>query len=138
MNEKIYIIIIVALITLNIYFYMKSEKEERQPDHKNIQQPVANPVNNSVSTQPLQTTVTLYYSPSCGHCVRLKKNGEWNKFLTGIENKNIKVNEVNCQTEECDGISGVPFIIKTTPNGVTSVYNGNRTGEDLIAWTLQN
>jgi thiol-disulfide isomerase/thioredoxin len=82
-------------------------------------------------------TIFLFYRDGCGWCEKLKP--EWQKFAkmhkgsTDVEIRAINSQD-NAQMADAYGVNGVPHIVKEC-NGVRTVYQGNRTAEDLYKFS---
>lgn len=85
------------------------------------------------------TTVTLYYSPSCGHCKAFR--GTWNKFAKYLHNNmsdKVKVEEVDCSNGDCQQIEGVPIILLHRSNNDVVRYVGDRSYDNLVDFINKN
>lgn len=94
------------------------------------------------------STVYLFHSSKCGHCINLKdasRGGKWPMFLIRAKNAGIRVHEVQVDTElsrndkaliaRVGPMPGVPYIVKIDASGVHP-FTGKRTDEELMRWAL--
>jgi thiol-disulfide isomerase/thioredoxin len=126
--------IIGLLVVINLYLYFNTETKNIERNGMEIH-PHPHPQQQQPQMQTQQPPeIVLYYSLGCGHCQRLR--GEWNEFVNRLQNR-IRIREINCQTEDCGEIRGVPHIVLYS-NGRKSEYNGNRTADDLTKWVAEN
>jgi thioredoxin-like negative regulator of GroEL len=90
------------------------------------------------------TTLILYFSPNCMHCINFKPEFEKVKHaLDEMDMKDVKVELVDI-TQNRDKlaalevpISGVPHVVLFV-NGKQYVYEGNRTVESLIEFVKKH
>lgn len=117
-------IIIGLLLAFNLYLYTKNDNNQGHMIEKNGME-----TQKQYVQQP-QAEMVLFYSPGCGHCMSMK--GEWNNF-TNRNRDRLRIREVNCQTQDCGNVRGVPHIVLNL-NGQEHVYQGRRTADDLESW----
>lgn len=87
----------------------------------------------------LPATVTLYYSPNCGHCKAFR--GTWNNFVKYLHDNTdgkIKAEEINCESGDCKQIEGVPTIILNKSNNDMVRFVGERSYDNLIDFVKKN
>ena len=95
-NVHKFLFVVVILIVIYLIVMLINNKNSTSENMSTT------PSNLNTST----LTVDLYYSPSCGHCVRFKP--EWEKLK---QIKGITFNEHNCSLGECPAdITGVPTL----------------------------
>lgn len=87
-----------------------------------------------------QATMTLYYSPTCPHCVNIMP--AWDNFETavkaqGLALKTSKVNVVDQPDKVPADVNSYPTIILVGSKGKVT-YNGTRTTDDMLTFAKTN
>lgn len=88
-------------------------------------------------TSKAKSTIFLFYRNGCGWCEKLKP--EWRRFekmhkdSTDVEIRAIN-SEENAEMANEYGTQGVPHIVKEC-GGIRTVYQGNRSAEDLYKFS---
>ena len=92
--------------------------------------------------------IIKFYMDGCGHCENMK--GDWNNMVNALKKKpckknKVKVFEVNgnalssINSPIVKNIHGFPTILKASNgsyNPIQDVYNGDRTSNDMLKWSL--
>lgn len=125
-KTKILIIIgVVLLLGFLVYYmmYMRKSKSSEQFIEKS----------NTMTSMP---TITLFFSPKCGHCKSLMEGPDsvWNQFAGKYSDK-YDISEINCDeypdlaTE--NEIHHFPTIKLVNAQGVQKEYNGEHSLSSL-------
>ena len=85
---------------------------------------------------PKHINISLYYSNSCGHCIKFKPAWEQiKKYITNAHNKNITFNEYNeneIKNKEIAGFPTILFAVKMKNINHEVEYTGSRNARDII------
>lgn len=81
--------------------------------------------------------VYWFYIPGCPHCDNMKNN--WFTMKKKLPPK-YKLIEIDTSLKKNESlatefnVNGVPHIVKINPDNTKSVYNGDRTVDNMIMW----
>jgi thiol-disulfide isomerase/thioredoxin len=117
--DKLYIIVLICIIIGVIAFTLYRNKHENFTTEKN--------------------RITLYFSPSCGHCKAFM--GTWNNFENRVNNHNdmnLEATKINCQSHECPNIVGFPTVLLHKNTGETVQFQDQRTVDALVNFAKNN
>ncbi len=79
-----------------------------------------------------EKTVTLFYSPGCGHCTHFMP--VWKEFSKKYDS-DANFSTINCNENQklCENVKGVPTIIFSKSNKKVD-YSGERTLSSLVSF----
>ena len=121
-------IISFLIFILIIYYYSNNFYENFNNLNSNNSN---NKLNDSIYTNNNKTKINNYYTTWCGWSIKFLP--EWKKFCNMVSNKdNIETVEIICDNNnnKCDDVPGFPYITIEN-NGITTIYNGDRTADKL-------
>ena len=87
-----------------------------------------------------EKTVIRFHRPKCPWCIRSQP--DWDSFKANAHKINVATRDCNMEEGIYDaelrkyGGQGVPYIVKVH-NGQVTVYNGDRSAKDLMAFAKQ-
>lgn len=151
MSKNLQYVLVVIIVLAILYLLYKNSSESynsesynscnQQPDKSNIDVDKSKSVSTSYDTSKdvsaKSKTLVVYYTTWCGYSKRFLQ-----QLKSDLEHKlnkiGVTVELVDCQEpEKCIGIKGYPTLILYTNKGKT-VYQGDRSEENLIAFCLQH
>ena len=128
-------IISFLIIILIIYYYSYIFNEFFNSFNKNLNSNnnSSNKLNENFNSENNKTKIKInnYYTTWCGWSTKFLP--EWKKFCNMVSNKdNIETVEIICDdnNNNCDDVPGFPYITIEN-NGITTIYNGERTANKL-------
>ncbi len=97
----------------------------------------ANKQSTSYFSHPSQDTQLYYfYMPTCPHCIRFSPEWdrveEYSTFKSNVSTSRVDVNKSPVLANKFN-VRTVPAVVKTT-GAASTVYTGNMTASDIIAW----
>lgn len=102
---------VMSILALLLYVVLKKNKKELMENKR----------------------ITLYFSPTCGHCRAFEKT--WNEFKIVAKNMNVVADEINCSENSsmCQrpDVLGFPTVILEN-GGEKHTFTDDRTVENLI------
>jgi hypothetical protein len=79
------------------------------------------------------SSITLYHSPQCSHCVAFMPI--WDQFASKAT---IIAKKIDCTKESCPNIDGFPTVLLRKSNGTTVQFEQKRTVDNLVAFVNGN